>query len=124
MPTRKGLNPGDVGYDGYNLGLFEGAFDDSEMEDGAEDEDSVVSKSQKGLPSFPFHEFFVRDPSSPMVREGDREKDRDVVHHVSFFSGSSSSRDGTGPGPGTGPSADGAGVVDISKPWKKFRGSA
>lgn len=114
LPTRKGLNPGDVGYDGYDLGLFEGAFDDSEMEDEDEDEDPVVSKSQKGLPSFPFHEFFVRDPSSPMPREGEREREKEG-HHVSFCSGSSSSRDGPGP------SSDGA--VDISRPWKKFGGS-
>ena len=40
LPTRKGLNPGDVGYDGYNLGLFEGTFDDSEMED--DDNDSIT----------------------------------------------------------------------------------
>jgi len=38
LPVRKGLRPGDVGYDGYNLGLFEGVFDDSTMPGGDEDE--------------------------------------------------------------------------------------
>lgn len=30
LPTRKGLRPGDVGYDGYTLGLFEGVFEEDE----------------------------------------------------------------------------------------------
>jgi hypothetical protein len=31
LQTRNGLNPGDIGYDGYNLKLFEGVFDNNEV---------------------------------------------------------------------------------------------
>lgn len=111
LPTRKGLNPGDVGYDGYDLGLFEGAFDDSEMED--EDDDTVVTKNKhpsKHLPPFPFHDFFVRDPSA--IRERDEGENPTSAN---FFSASSSSRDATHDPPL---------AVDISKPWRKLKYNA
>lgn len=113
LPTRKGLNPGDVGYDGYDLGLFDGAFDDSEMED--DDDDSVVSKVQ-GTPksnppsSFPFHEFFVRDPSVS------RADDTDTTHPLSTFSTRNANSRNVNISTLESPS-----VIDISKPWKKGR---
>ena len=42
LPLRKGLRPGEVGYDGYDLGFFEGVFDGSEIGDN-EDDDGLGS---------------------------------------------------------------------------------
>ena len=153
LPTRKGLNPGDVGYDGYNLGLFDGAFDDSEMED--DDDDSVVSKihgTPKSNPhslslSFPFHDFFVKDPS--MIRTIDDDTDNDTTPFISAFktvnspisnnnnnnnnsndnndnynnnnnnhSNNHSKRDSTHSPTDTDITPS---LIDISKPWKKTR---
>lgn len=41
LPERRGLKPGDVGYDGYDLRLFEGVFEDDEEEEEEEEKAST-----------------------------------------------------------------------------------
>ena len=71
LPTRNGLNPGDVGYDGYDLGLFHGTFDDSEMEDDDDDNTTLTpisinhNRIKNNVPSISiFQDFFIRPPQS------------------------------------------------------------
>ena len=144
LPTRNGLNPGDVGYDGYDLGLFEGTFDDSEMED--DDDDASISisvnlnktknkdkneKINNDHLSFAFHDFFIRPSTSKddfekLVNNNNIYVNGNNFHDSGRDKNKSNDNDNNYDNSNNNSSSRDAitkestfTVVDISKPWKK-----